>query len=91
MARKHYYISFKDKVVVYSLHEHLVPTRVIEEYQLKLMNLMFKNLKELSFSCTDEEFYQTLTPNMYEKYKELKSNEFEIKSHEESVSVLECG
>lgn len=91
MARKHYCISFTNKVVVYALHKHLVPTRVIEPYQLRLLNLMLKNLKEASFSCTDEEFIQRLTPSMLDYYLALKSNEFEIKVYEESINVLDCG
>ena len=91
MSRKQYYLSFKDRVVVYALHNHSVPTRIIEPYQLKLLNLMLKNLKEASFSCTDEEFFERLTPTMLENYIRLKINEFELNTHEESTTLLEGG
>jgi hypothetical protein len=91
MARKHYYLSFRDRVVVYALHDHAVPTRIIEKYQLELMNLMLLNVKEAAFSCTDEEFFKRLTPTMLANYKRLKSNDFKIKEREESLAVLEGG
>lgn len=86
MARKHYKITFKDRVVIYTVGGvnnigHSVPYRVIHEGQMELMNFMLMDIDEPHFSCTDEEFYARLTPKMLEHYKELKSKEFKVVKH----------
>ena len=93
MARNSYKISFKNSVVIYALWDKYstVPTRVVEEYQIELLNHMLLDLKEASFSCTDEEFIKRLTPTMLRNYRKLRSNVFKIKKHEESFNVLAGG
>ena len=86
MARKHYKITFKDRVVIYTVGGvnnigHSVPCRVIHEGQMELMNLMLIDIAEPHFSCTEEEFYSRLTPKMLEHYIELKSKEFKVVKH----------
>lgn len=83
MAIKHYKITFRDRVVIYTVGgvDNIggsVPFRVISKGQLEILNMMLRNIAEASFSCTDEEFYVRLTPKMYENYKSLRSNEFKL-------------
>ncbi len=98
MARNHYKITFGNRVVIYttvvgnvnSLGSS-VPVRVIDEQQMELMNLMLLDLNNVSFSCSEEEFYARLTPNTLKGFRELRSNVFKVKKHEESINVLESG
>lgn len=84
MARNSYKMHFKDKTIVYSnVHSSDTPYmenpyRVLSEEQMELMNLMLMDSPEPSFSCTEEEFYNRLTPKMLEGYRELKSNVFKL-------------
>lgn len=83
MARKHYKITFRDRVVIYTVGGvdnlgHSVPYRVILKEQLEILNMMLRDIAEPSFSCTDEEFYARLTPKLHEDYKSLRSNEFKL-------------
>lgn len=87
MARvKSYKMTFRDSEICYNIVGYVkdlgntVPVRFINEEQMELMNLMLHDITEPVFNCTEEEFYNRLTPSMLENYKELRSNIFKLET-----------
>lgn len=84
MARNSYKMTFRDSAVRYVLEntnhdDTTVPIKVLEEEQMEVINHMLLDIPEANFSCTEEEFYNRLTPTMLEWYREHRSNEFKPK------------
>lgn len=79
MARNLYRMNFKDKTIMYSnMHDSSFLTRVLDDLQLEIMQLLFFSMEELHFNCVEEEFYNTLTPHYLESLREIRSNQFKL-------------
>lgn len=82
MARNKYKINFKDKTIIYSNSEehkdNSLPFRIMNKGEMKIMRLTLFDIKEATFSCTEEEFYKRLTPEHLAGLKEIRKNDFNL-------------